>query len=169
MNMISRKISRAKWDPQEYLQPNDIGADAISSSLRTTGNTLSFWRCEKDEADIKEVALALVCNMDHFDKIDIVVIPIVDIEHLNIEMLDTLGNTPVDSISKRHVDLVRLNVERLSLIAKALAPRIRSDDGFVFTFTEGQLKMLVRTAIVNERVKLQDLKENIRKKIIPIL
>lgn len=165
MNMLSRKISRAKWNSPEYLQPKDIGADAITSCLRTTDNTLSFWRCEEDDADIKEVALAFICNMDRFDKIDIVVIPIVDIEHLKIESQDTPGKTPINSINKRHVDLVHLNVERLTIIAKVLAPRIRSNDGAVYTLTGGQVKTLVREAIKNERLKLQDLKPKLRKKL----
>ena len=56
MNMLARKISRAKWAPKEYLAPSEIRADAIGGCLRTTGDRLSWWRCKDDEEDVAEVA-----------------------------------------------------------------------------------------------------------------
>ena len=164
MNMISLKIARAKWYSKEYLQEDDIGADAITS-LRTSGDTLSMWRCNADKETIQEVALALVSNGDNFDTINIVFIPCVEIECLDIEMQNTPGVTPHKSISDRHVDLVHLNIARLTYISQALAPRIRSENNSVYTFTARALKTLVLEAIKSKKIDINTINSRLLLKI----
>ena len=60
MAVLARKISRAKWEASDDLGEGEIQADAVSADLRTTGNTLSFWRCTSaSETDLQRVILAL--------------------------------------------------------------------------------------------------------------
>lgn len=39
MAVLTRKISRAKWEASEDLDEGEIQADAVSADLRTSGNT----------------------------------------------------------------------------------------------------------------------------------
>ena len=50
MPVLARKIARAKWEPKPELGNDEIAADAVTADLKTTGNTLSFWRCESSSA-----------------------------------------------------------------------------------------------------------------------
>lgn len=167
MTMLARKISRVKWEPMEYLADNEIRADAISGGcLRTRGDTLSWWRCTGDKRDVAQVALAIVAgpNIEKFQKFDVVVVPteILDQAGLTTELKD--GETAVEDLRSRHMDLVKLDVERLSMVARILAPRIRSNDG-VFQFSRAKLIRLVEEAIQDKRLDPDLLHERLRDKL----
>ncbi len=165
--MLARKISRAKWEPIGYLAENEIRADAISGGcLRTSGDTLSWWRCSGDEDDVAEVALALATgpNKTNFDKIDVVVLPEEELAVAGLTTKPEAGDTLIKDLKSRHVNVVRLDVERLAMIARILALRIRTGKN-VFTFTRGKLKTLVSTAIKAERVNRNDLDEKLQEEL----
>ena len=164
--MLARKISRAKWDPKEYLAETEIPADAISGCLRTTDNALSWWRCTNDEGSIAEVALALTAGpkIDRFDKIDVVVLPEAELAKAGLALKPTKGATVVKDLQSRHVDLNGLDVERLAKVARILGPRIRIGSEVV-QFTQARLETLVNTAIHNKRLDANQLSEKLQAKI----
>lgn len=166
MNMLARKISRAKWEPKEYLVASEIRADAISGCLRTTGDTLSWWQCTDDEKDIDEVALALAAGpkFDTFDTIYVVRLPEAVLANAGLASESSEGETAVKDLRSRHKDLVRLDVERLVEVARILAPLIRSGDKVV-RFTKAQLMTLVTTAIHEERLDENDLSQKLQEKL----
>ncbi len=77
---------------------------------------------------------------------------------------DTEGETAVKDLRSRYVDLVGLDVERLTNVARILDCRIRSGDKVV-QFTQAQLMTLVTTAIAAQRLDANDLNETLRKKL----
>lgn len=162
MNMLARKISRAKWQHKDYLAETEIRADAISGCLRTTGDTLSWWRCA-DKEDLAEVALALTAGqtIDRFDKIDVVMLPEAVLANAGLERSSTDGETLVKDLRKRHVDLIKLDVERLATVARILNPLIR-ESGNVEVFTKQRLMTLVEKAIEENRLDEADLSEKLR-------
>lgn len=167
MTMLARKISRAKWEPIEYLAENEIRADAISGGcLRTSGDTLSWWRCTGDERDVAEVALAIVAgpNIEKFQKFDVVVLPAAILAQAGLVFESKDGETAVRDLRSRHLDLVKLDVERLSLVAKVLARRIRSNGGVVL-FSRAKLIRLVEEAIQAGRLDPNALTEKLRGKL----
>lgn len=166
MKMLARKISRAKWEPIGYLAENEIRADAITLCLRTSGDALSWWHCEGEERDVAEVALALATGskITNFDKIDVVLLPEIDLLAAGLTTGPEAGDTPIEELKLRHVNVVNLDLERLGDIAKVLAPRIRKGD-LVFPFTTARLKNLVRTAIQDGRLHPHDLNEKLQEKL----
>lgn len=161
--MLARKISRAKWDPAEYLEEDEIRADAVTGCLRTSNDSLSWWYCEGDKQDVEEVALALATGpkFKRFEKIDLVVLPEADLLAHGVAAESTEGDTPIKELRSRHVNVVGLDLERLAKIARILAPRIRSNNS-VFRFTKARLMTLVRTAIQDKRLDLDDLNKKLR-------
>ena len=166
MNMLARKINRAKWQHREYLAKTEIRADAISGCLRTTDDALSWWRCTDDEKDVADVALALYVGpeKESFEKIDVVVVPEAILTEAGLASEPTEGETPIRDLRSRHVNLVRLDVERLAKVARILAPRIRSGEKVV-QFTKLRLMNLVTAAINDKRLKPNDLNEKLREKL----
>lgn len=166
MNMLARKISRAKWEPKEYLAASEIRADAIGGCLRTAGDTLSWWQCTDDEKDVAEVALALAAGpkFETFETIYVVRLPEVVLANAGLASESTEGETAVKDLRPRHMDLVSLDVERLAKVARILGPLIRSGDKVV-RFTKAQLVTLVTTAIHEERLDENDLSEKLQKKL----
>lgn len=164
--MLARKISRAKWEHRDYLAETEIRADAISGYLRTTDDTLSWWRCTDDEKEVADVALALAVGprIEKFEKIDVVVLPEAILTEAGLASVSTEGETPVKDLRSRHVNLVNLDVERLAKVARILGPRIRSGDK-VFPFTKARLMTLVAVAIHDKRLDANDLNEKLREKL----
>ncbi|MCH8243872.1 MAG: hypothetical protein IH897_14850 [Planctomycetes bacterium] len=163
--MLALKISRAKWQRKDYLAENEIRADAITS-LRTSDDRLSWWRCADDEEDVAQVALALAVGpkINRIDKFDIFVLPESILAEAGLASESTEGETAVKDLRARHVDLVKLDVERLAKVARILDPRIRSGEKVV-QFTKAQLITLVTTAIHDKRLDADDLNENLRNKL----
>ena len=164
--MLARKISRAKWEPKEYLAADEIRADVISGCLRTTGDTLSWWRCTDDEEDVAEVALALAAGpkFERFDTIYVVRLPEAVFANAGLASESTDGETAVKDLRPRHMDLVSLDVERLAMVARILGPLIRSGDKVV-RFTKAQLMTIVTTAIHEERLDENDLTQELQEKL----
>lgn len=74
MPFLSRKFSRSKWEGCDPYKPDEIPADAITSDLRTSANTLSFWICTDEEVarrDLRTTVLAMAANYERLDKIDV--------------------------------------------------------------------------------------------------
>jgi hypothetical protein len=81
-----RKIETAKWKQNDICHGEDISADAVTISLKTTGNCLSVWKIEK-ECDIQDAVLAIVSNSQHFDTIDIVMLDDKIVENKKLQSL----------------------------------------------------------------------------------
>jgi hypothetical protein len=162
--MLARKIGLAKWQLQVYFQPDEIGADAVTGCIRTSGNSLSWWRCTKSREDVAEVALALACKMDRFEKIDVVTLSDTELEAIGVETQETVGDTPVKELRHRHVDMRYLDLKRLVTLAGTIAPGIRSGDS-VTMFTKKELMNLVRDAVSANRVSREDLSEKLRQQL----
>ena len=73
-----RKIARAKWsllDPNSKDIIENYRADTIANDLKTTGNTLSFWKSESLDEDVVEPIVLINSLMgDNIKTIDFIII-----------------------------------------------------------------------------------------------
>lgn len=157
MDYIARKITRNKWDTDNKTS-NKIKADALGD-IRTTLNTLSVWECESSREDLAEIALALAASFERLDKVDIIYVPKGKLE--NFEMKRTLGETPVEGLRSRHIDIIVPDIYSLCQVAEIFAEVYRA--GQVVRFTEKQVKNIIQTAIDNHRLSKSDLNEKLGK------
>ena len=116
MSFLVRKIARSKWELEEE---GPVNADAITNCLKTTGNTLSFWRVES-ESDIGDAVLALAAANDNLDKMDVVVIPESVFINLKIPIEKTSGKTACTALVHTHRDLAKLNIHHLALVSDVM-------------------------------------------------
>jgi len=164
---LARKISPAKWEPKTHLARHEISADAITACLRTSGDTLSWWRCTDDKSEVAQVALALVTGMAKLDTIHVIAIPERTLLGEQLQMRETEGNTPIEDLKSRHVDLVNLDLERLSAVARILAVRVRSRT-LLLTFTRTDLVALVTQAVQAGRVSADQLCAELQQKLTSV-
>ena len=158
---LARKFTRAKWDHKADLSDGEISADAVTSDLRTTDNTLSFWECGgAAKSEIKDAVLALAAAGNRFDKIDVVWLTEEELQEDGQTLKSTPGRTPVSDLAGRHVDVDRLDYVRLGKIAKRIASAIVNENWC--RFTEGCAKKLVLAAVKEGRIDTSDLKGKIR-------
>ena len=164
---LVRKIALSKWEPKNYLSNGEISADAIWD-LRTGGSTLSFWKCNSvDNDSLGDVAMAIASKWDHLDKLDLVWLTTRDIEADGLILEETEGNTLVEDMRKRHVDLCRLDYVRLGKVAHMVNIAIKEDRYCLFS--KKDVGSLLAKAVDQDRIVLNELKENLRKRIKPLI
>ena len=164
MGWLARKVSRAKWEPKpEELGPNAIQADAVTSDLRTQGNSLSFWQCldPNNEDELREVALALAGASERVDKIDIAWIKEDFLRKKGFSIERTEGKTQVVDLRNKHVDLIKLDLQKICSLAKCLCKSIRKEGNFR-RFTKGEVLQILREAAQEGRLYVDALPEKIR-------
>ena len=179
MRSLARKISRAKWEAVEAFAPDEIGADAVTSCLRTTGNALSLWECDADADDIRSwtpgagnpeveaVVLALASSMDSLASIDILLLSREAIEATGLRLLATPehGLTPVEDLKPRHVDLTALDLVRLSMAATLIAGQVRGG-GAVRRFRSVEIVQVLQRAIADRRLAAVALRPSLQAKVV---
>jgi hypothetical protein len=124
--MLARKISLAKWKNPEW--GAEVPADAVTGDLRTSDNTLSFWSIESSSREELElVVLALGSAADRIDKVDLTWVDRDKLASQGISLVPSDGNTPVESLKRRHVDLARLDLGRLGRVATLVSDSVLAD------------------------------------------
>ena len=165
---LAHKISRAKWEPRKELSEEEISADAVTADLRTQDNNLSFWKCEPDsKKSVEDVVLAIAASGERIDKIDLVWLT--DNELLNDGHIlkNTDGKTPVADLVNKHFDVCRLDYVRLGKIAHRVAAAIKANQHC--RLTGARVTKLLVTAVKQERINLDRLKEEVRAKVQNLL
>ena len=161
---LARKISRAKWDPKEDLADGEIAADAVTADLRTNGNRLSLWRCgDGTPEQIDDVVLALTASYDQVGVCDIAWIAEEELTAAGQVWEESDGHTTVDELVKQHVDLVRLDYERLGGVARCVLASVAAGRGRRTRVPE-VLDLLV-TAVEDGRLPLDALREKVRRRV----
>lgn len=163
---LARKITRAKWNPQKDLSKGEIAADAVTADLRTQKNSLSFWQCQEDEngtIDIEDATLAIAAAGDRIDKIDIVWLTSNELRNDGQDLKNTKGRTHIAELANRHVDVCKLDYNRLGKIAHCVLNSIEKQR--CKRFTKKDVKKLLATAVKKGRIKLDDLSDKIRREI----
>ena len=162
MTRVSRKYSKAKWDMSAELAVNSVSADAITTDLKTTGNTLSLWVCT-NESELESVVVALASGSDRLDKLDIAWMDLAQLEDQGLVVKATQGATPVVDFRDRHRDVVDLNYGGLGKFAGLFVSALRKDQ--CRRFTRADVVALLKKALEARRLDLRDLKEGVREVI----
>jgi len=115
----------------------------------------------------EDVALAVGSAFKKADSFDLVWLDDETLSKSLVLISDTDGGTPVADLVSKHADLVALNYRTLGAIALHAAERIC--DKHWRKVHANELKQIVANAVVANRVKLANLKEDLRKEIEPFL
>ncbi len=120
MPCLVRKITRAKWGDE--INPDQIPADAVTADLRTSSNTLSFWRVDQPSDDqLNQIVLALGAAADRIDRMDLSWIDEHCLRSREISIRESEGRTPVARLRAYHVDVTDLILDSLCIVAKSIA------------------------------------------------
>ncbi len=163
---LVRKISHSKWDrcnnEKHGLGRDEISADAVTADLRTSSNQVSFWKCNSDELDkVREIALAIVAGSDRIETIVVVLVPVSDLKDDGLDWNTSEGRTPVQDLSKLHVDVCHLDYERLGKLARHVRQAV---DGQRYErVSKKQLIDLVAEAAARGRLNVSELRPKVKK------
>ncbi|MEK7395812.1 MAG: hypothetical protein AAB116_02635 [Candidatus Poribacteria bacterium] len=162
MSIFVRKIDKAKWLQTDLHQNIDYSADAITSCLRTTQNTLSVWEVES-ETDIDEAVLAIISGPKYghpFETIDIVLMSPNYLKEQGINCRRTNGSTLVDDLVEKHIDISNLTYKSLGMVAYHIVEKIKDEK--VVRRTKAKLMEILNQAISRNRLNPDRLTDSIR-------
>lgn len=163
MAYFVRKIARSKWSRS---QPDDIDvrADAITSCLRTTRDTLSLWKISSEE-EINHAALAIISSQDKFETIDLIILEQQKLEALNLKIVHSPqdGMTPIESLKETHFDLIELTYSKLGILKDYIITKV--DGGKIIRFTRTKTIDIIKEAIKNKVLDPSILKDSLRNEI----
>lgn len=167
VSVLARKISLAKWQERAGLNADEVPADAVGD-LRTLGNGLSFWHCKDDtDSEIHKVVLALAAGLERVDKMDLVWVDESAVTDDKLDCVKSEGDTPVDSLRNRHVDIVNLDLVRLGKLAMLLAKGISKTQ--CRRINKKDVVEIIVSAVREQLVSLDDLKEGVRVEVVKVL
>ncbi|MDT8073244.1 hypothetical protein ACLDV6_16590 [Acinetobacter baumannii] len=176
---MQQSLSKAKWPSEEEIAEKALDseiipfvrADALTTCLKTSQNTLSVWAVENcTDAEIEKAILALITNtkLERLNRIQIVYFSKEDVDSLGLPIAVTEGDTIIESLSKLHNDLVDLNYEKLGKVSQLIISSLRSES--VRTYNERKLKDMLLKAINEGIVDQKLLHPSLQSKLgLPVL
>ena len=166
MGYFVRKIETAKWKQNDICHGEDISADAVTISLKTSGNCLSVWKIEK-ECDIQDAVLAIVSNSQHFDTIDIVMLDDKIVENKKLQTVQSPGITPFQSFQDNHYDIVYLTYNTLGDVADIIKSVFINKGER--RFSRGEIKRIIINGIKSGKLNISDLNSSLKEKVMRII
>lgn len=161
---LARKIKLAKWETRQELSAGEISADAVTSDLRTEDNSLSFWQCGVGaDSEVAEAVLAMAAAGNRVEKLDVVWVSRDELQADGQTLSDTHGRTPVAGLVRLHVDVSRLDYERLGRVARRIVISIEEER--CLRITKTRIKSLLDAAVKQGRIDPNDLSDHIRKEL----
>lgn len=158
MSLLARKINRSHW-PDNVTDVSDIGADAITISMRTSHNAMSVYEIPST-MNIDDAFLAISSNFQRLESFDIVIMEEQDLVNLHINCIRMEGTTPVEDLKNAHLDISSLCYSKLGTIADYIACRILENHSI--RRTKGQLKDILNQAIQGGRLDPNTLDPRLR-------
>ncbi|WAL79824.1 hypothetical protein [Shewanella sp. DAU305] len=171
MKYIIRKFSKAKWSliPHDTGDYKNLQADAVTSCLRTSSNTLSVWAVEStDWEDMYGVLAALFSSSDTPTRTDVIIIERDKIEgELGISLVQSDGATPaVDIINNLHYDLVKIDLLKVDAFANLMyLENIKPKNPMIRRFNENEVIRIVKESISNNLIDPEKLKQRWRDRL----
>lgn len=141
---------------------HDLKADAITSDLRTSGNTLSLWMI-RDDKELDDVFLALGAKMISFEKLEAIQIPE---DCLGAFELDGSkeGDSPIASNRKNHRDIINLNYDSIGDMGMVVCQCLNKKA--TVKRTRSEMKKLYLDAYKSGRLDVTFLNEDLRDRIM---
>lgn len=160
----ARKITRATWNRSNDLAQGEIPADAVTADLRTTHNTLSFWKCETASDDhIRNAVLALATAAERIEHMDLVWVEEGMFHAHGIAMNPSEGRTPVVSLRNRHIDVTKLDLVRLGKVATLLDEALSQNQ--FRRFTKKEIRDVVLVAVQQNLVSIEALQPKVQEEV----
>lgn len=165
MCLLVRTTERTKWLQNNIKDGEDVSADAITITLRTHKNTLSFWKIE-DYEELENIVAAIATNFTNLDAIDLIVLKYDSIESdANLSIKPTLGITAYEKYKQNHYEIYGLTYKTLGMVAKHIVNSFCEDEGNCIRYTLGDLKKILKKYIKNSEINPEDLNDSVLNKL----
>lgn len=155
---IFKKDDLDKW--VESVTKDDVCMSDALMTLSTTGNELSFWDLKEEE--MGQAVIAWTSNRDK--TVGVFVVSIEDKIKDEIEHNSEEGQTVIEDLKSKHVNLINLNYEKLGVLAREFTSCIK-DVKYKY-FSDSDIKKLFYDAIESNRLNVNNLQIKLKNKLL---
>ena len=136
----------------------------MTGDLWTQDNALSFWQCGSGtRGDFEDTVLAIAAGRMDIAKVELVWLDAGDLRADGQTLKDSHGRTPVRELAHLHVDLCRLDFERLGKVARRADSALNEER--YRRLTRLGVKHLLANAVRSGRIDIGDLQLKVRNEI----
>ena len=155
---------KSNWDRDpaapRYLPEGEAPADVVED-LRTEENNLSVWHIEDNRSNLDRVIAALAAGRDFLQKFDFLLIDSQFLGEHGFKLHQIDGNSRDRHAAQNwHLHIVQISALGLGKLAELLF-----QSGEVVRKYEKQLEQLLRSAVDQGSLTLDDLKPKVREKV----
>lgn len=171
MAFLIRKFSKPKWtslsdDPSNF---DMLQADAITSCLRTSSNTLSVWEVNSNQwTDVEDILAALFSSTDNPTRTDIIILDKEKVQaETGIDIVDTLGQTPAtEDINMQHKDLSNITLRSIESFARLIhTETLVQNNPAIKRFPEKEVIRIVKASLSRNKIVSSNLGERWKKHV----
>ncbi|WP_146115097.1 hypothetical protein [Malikia spinosa] len=159
MSYLVRKIERSRWNGSD-VATGRIKADVVASCIRPNGSELSVWFAENDN-EIEQAKLAMLAAMNKLATVDLVILPITEIQEAGLKVATTLPKSGPESLRPLHRDIHDLDLDSLKVIAQIIQRHIMEKKSE--RLTREACKKILQGAIHKNLLSATELHEDIAK------
>lgn len=164
MGEYVRIIKRSKWPTEEAIENNidNIEAKTIvqEMAMKYDENCLSIWKLD----DKKDIILALM-NTQKSNTETVTALKITDelLAENGLIIKNVPGNSLVEELNSYHYDVVDMNYKNLGDFARVIMTALKDEENNLKRITRKEMKDILIEAISNERIKSEELSEDMRR------
>lgn len=163
MAYLVRKFHRPKWEPNKIVpgSVDEVSADALTSCLRTSGNTLSVWKTENPEwGEFDDVLAAMFSTLDGPSRADIILLKEKELQEIDgVELEESEGKTPaVNEINAKHRDISNLKHSSITCVAEIFLEELaKGQNAQVKRYSEKNIIKLVKHFVEQGKIDKEKL------------
>ena len=126
------------------------------------------WRCDTpSNGEIRTTVLALATAAERVDRMDLVWLEENLLRCQNMCIIQRDGRTPLVSIRKKHVNLERLDLNRLSKVAELLSQSF--DQNFYRRFTRSEVLKIIVDAVQQDLILPNQLQPKVKSEVVKVI
>lgn len=154
----------AKWKGADWGSVERIPADALTIDLKTSSNTLSFWKADGEDSDGEDAAiLAIIATLQRAETVHVAIIDERDLEHLDIRESPETATTAAVGFNRLHVDILELDDASVRTVAAVIAKYVYAEE--TRRITASKVKRLIREGVEGGIIDVERLPSSLRRHV----
>lgn len=140
----------------------NIDSDILGQELRTSSNTLSFWKCESLDNQ-QDTINAILLSTNKIDTFRFIVIDSELFEKYGLEMVDNSMPTGYKGYDYLHTDLSYLTYGKIGLVLKVFSEAVKNDEKSVINYKKPDVQKIIQKLHNEDKIDFTKIDDNLRR------
>lgn len=160
IRMFSKPASYHKLNDIDSVE--NIGSDILHQELKTSDNTLSFWKCE-DINDKDDTIKAILLSTNKIDSFKFIILDSKLLEKYNLEMVDNAMPTGYKGHDNLHSDLSYLTYKKIGDVLKVFSETVKNNKEAIVDYDKPQVTKIIKQLYYEDKIDLDKINDRLLK------